>query len=186
MEQIKFGKYVELAYTVSTVDGNGEEVMHEFTAKAPDRFVFGLEDGMIANFMTNLEGKTQGDEFCFDLQPSEAFGEVNPDFIMTLSRDTFLIDGKFDDETVKPGNVVPMKLSNQQIVHGLVTKVDDKNVELDFNHPLAGETLRYKGRVLLVRDSTPEERNPRHSGCGGCSGCGSNDGGCNGCNGCNS
>ena len=45
---------------------------------------------------------------------------------------------------------------------------------MDFNHPLAGEDLHFKGKVIEVRDPKPEELSGCNSGsCG--SGCGSGD-----------
>ena len=53
-----------------------------------------------------------------------------------------------------------------------------ENVKMDFNHPLAGKDLYFKGKVLAVRDATDEELEKLHSSkCGGCHGCGS-EGGC--------
>lgn len=104
--------------------------------------------------------------------------------IMSLDKSIFVVDGKFDAETIKVGNVVPMMTEQGHRVQGVVTHVGDDKVVMDFNHPLAGESVKYSGTVLEVRDSTDEERNPSHGGCGGCSGCGSSeDGSCGGCNG---
>lgn len=186
MEEIKFGKYVELAYKVYTTDGATDDLMHEFPATAPDRFVFGLEQGMIDGFAKRIEGLKKGDEFEFVLEPAEAFGETNPDMIMSLDKSIFTVDGQFDAETVKVGAVVPMMTEQGNRVQGVVTHVGDDKVVMDFNHPLSGERVKYAGKVIEVRDSTEEERNPQHGGCGGCGGCGSSDGGgCSGCNGCN-
>lgn len=184
MEEIKFGKYVELAYKVFTTDGTTDDLMHEFPTTAPDRFVYGLEQGMIEGFAKRIEGLKKGGNFEFVLQPAEAFGENNPDMIMSLDKSIFVVDGKFDAETIKVGNVVPMMTEQGHRVQGVVTHVGDDKVVMDFNHPLAGESVKYAGTVLEVRDSTDEERNPSHGGCGGCSGCGSSeDGSCGGCNG---
>ena len=63
-----------------------------------------------------------------------------------------------------------------------VVDITDTQVTLDFNHQLAGETVRYQGKVLQVRDATEQELHP-HQGCGSCGGsCG--EGGCSGCSGC--
>lgn len=186
MEEIKFGKYVELAYKVFIAGDENDELMHEFTAAAPDRFVYGLEQGMIDGFAKRIEGLKKGDNFDFVLPPAEAFGEINPDMIISLDKNIFTVDGEFDAETVKVGNVVPMMTEQGNRVQGVVTKVGADKVVMDFNHPLAGEQVKYVGSVIEVRDSTAEERNPKHGGCGGCSGCGSAEGGsCGGCNGCN-
>ncbi|MDE5744511.1 MAG: peptidylprolyl isomerase, partial [Paramuribaculum sp.] len=53
------------------------------------------------------------------------------------------------------------------------TEVTDTKVKMDFNHPLAGKDVRFKGKILTVRDATPEELQPAH-GCG----CGCDHGSC--------
>lgn len=186
MEEIKFGQYVELVYKVFTVDGNNqEELMHEFKAQAPDRFVYGIEQGMIEGFANRIRGLKKGDKFDFVLAPAEAFGEINPEMIMSLEKSIFSDpDGKFDDENVKVNSVIPMMTQDGHRVQGVVVNITDTQVMMDFNHPLAGESVHYIGEVIEVRESTAEERNP--SGCcgGGCSGCdSSNQGGCSGCGG---
>ena len=57
---------------------------------------------------------------------------------------------------------------------------------MDFNHPLAKDDVRFDGKILVVRDATPEELNPS-CGCGcGCGdhGCGDDCGGCGDDHGC--
>ena len=59
---------------------------------------------------------------------------------------------------------------------------------MDFNHPLAGENLHFKGEVIEVREATDEEAEHGHihqsGGCGG--GCNSGGGGCGDQEGCGS
>lgn len=88
-------------------------------------------------------------------------------------------DGKLAEE-VKPGAILPMMTAEGYRVQGVVTEVGDK-IKMDFNHPFAGLTVRYEGKVEEVREATPEELQPAH-GCGGCGGgcgsCGDGDGDC--------
>ena len=52
-------------------------------------------------------------------------------------------------------------------INGVVIDVTPAEVIMDFNHPLAGKDVRFKGKILEVRDATPEELQPAHScGCG--------------------
>ncbi len=187
METIKFGKYVSLAYEIFVVEPKGGETsVYKFTSDKPDNFVFGMDQTMIDAFMHNIEGKAQGESFDFTLQPDEAFGKRKQELMMTFDKKMFYHDGEFDSDNVYEGAAVPMRTEQGMIVTGRVTRIAGEKVTMDFNHPLAGETIHYVGRVLLVRDATPDELNPKQGGCEGCSGCGGGDkGGCEGCSGCN-
>ena len=69
-----------------------------------------------------------------------------------------------------------MMTAEGERIEGIVKKITDTHVTLDFNHQLAGETVKYVGKIVNVREATDEEKNPPRQQCGGCSGCG--DGGC--------
>lgn len=61
--------------------------------------------------LKRLEGLKQGDKFDFVLSCEEAFGERNEEHVMELDKEIFMVDGKFDDQTVFEGNTVPMMTS---------------------------------------------------------------------------
>lgn len=179
MEVIKPGKYVELGYDLYSIDANGHEtLMHQTDAEDPESFVFGVTRGLINPLEKDLDGKAQGDEFDVVAKPAEAFGEYDPEQVATLEKGIFMVDGKFDSEFIKPGAYVPMMTAEGFHITGLVKEVTGETVIMDFNHPLAGKGVRLKGKVLTVRDATPEELQPSH-GCG--CGCGHDHGDCD-CN----
>ena len=188
--KIEEGKYVQLAYEIFAVDGDEKLSVFKFTADMPDAFVFGNDPGMIENFKKNIAGLEQGEKFSFTLSPDDAFGPKDPNMVMDLPAATFNVDGKFDSEYVREGATIPMQTQDGFRLNGVVLAVTKDTVTLDFNHPLAGETILYEGEVLLVRDATPEDLAPKHhcGSCGGCKGgsCGSDcdcQGDCgNGCN----
>lgn len=182
MAKIADKQYVELAYEIFVVEGGKSTSIFKFTPEAPDRFVYGLDPGMLEAFKNGIEGLEQGAEFDFTLSPDQAFGESDPNLVMDLPRDTFLVDGVFDNEKVYLGAMVPMMTADGMRVMGQVVQMGDDTVTLDFNHQLAGETLRYVGTVLTVREATPEELNPRKGGCSGCGGGCDCGGDCSGCN----
>ena len=94
-----------------------------------------------------------------------------------------MVDGVFDSERVKEGATLPMMSAEGQHMNGSVLEVKDDVVVMDFNHPLAGETLHFAGQVADVHEPTPEElaemEQMMHGGCGG-----HDHDGCGGCDGC--
>ena len=159
--EIKPGKFVVLTYDLYAGAGEPEEtLMMRATDEMPDQFVFGVDQNILPSMLKRLEGLKQGDKFDFVLSCEEAFGERNEEHVMELDKEIFMVDGKFDDQTVFEGNTVPMMTSEGYRINGSVLKVTDDKVLMDFNHPLAGENLHYVGMVKLVRDATEEELHP--------------------------
>lgn len=187
-EKVKFGKHVELAYEIFVV-GNGQYVsVYKFDESHPDSFVFGMDQTMIDGFMKHIDSLEQGSDFDFTLKPKDAFGERNPELMMELDKDIFKVNGEFDSDKVYEGAMIPMMTQDGMRIEGRVLNVTADKVKMDFNHQLAGEEVRYKGKVLVVREATQEELNPT-PGCtdscgGGCGDCSGESGGCSGCSHC--
>lgn len=177
MEKIKPGKYVEITYDLYQINPDGtEKLVHQVDPEDPEKFVFGVTRGMIEPLEKALDGMEPGATYDVTAKADEAFGPYDIEQIVTLEKDIFMVDGKFDAEMVKPGALVPMMTADGFRINGLVKEVTDKEVVMDFNHPLAGKDVRFKGEVKTVRDATPEELQPAH-GCGcGCHAHGCDDG----------
>lgn len=177
-ERIAPGKYVELGYDLYSLDGGKETLVHQTDPEDPERIVFGVTPGVVAPLEKALEGLEKDSTFEVKATAAEAFGPYDKEQIVTLDRDIFLVDGKFDSETITPGAIVPMMTADGYRINGIVEEVTADKVRMDFNHPLAGKDVLFKGRVLLVRDATPEELHPSHN-CGCKGGCGSSGSDCN-------
>jgi FKBP-type peptidyl-prolyl cis-trans isomerase SlyD len=167
-------KMVTLSYTLKADDQEGE-LIEQTTENTPLKFVFGL-GAMLPMFESNLDGMKEGDNFEMKLAAKDAYGEIDENAIVELAKDIFLIDGIFDEERFKIGSQIPMQTSNGQQLNGIVIKLDEENLTMDFNHPLAGTDLHFTGNIIEVRDATEEELAPS-MGCG----CGSDGCGDNGC-----
>lgn len=178
--KISQNKYVVLAYDLNVGDDDEKELMEQATLEQPMEFIFGT-NSMLDAFEKQLEGKESGDEFNFRLTPDDAYGEYDEAQILELPKNIFEIDGKIDSNVLFEGNVVPMMDSSGSRLMGSVVSIGDDFVTMDFNHPLAGENMYFSGKVLDVRESTPEEIAALFSG-GGCGcgsgGCGSHEDGC--------
>lgn len=177
--KIKPGKYVELIYDLYQLEGGEPKLVHQSDPEDPEKIVFGVTQGVIEPLEKALDGLSAGDKFEVKASSEDSFGPYDPEHVVTLDREIFNVDGKFDEEVVKVGNAVPMMTADGFRMMGLVKEVTPTHVIMDFNHPLAGKDILFKGSVVTVRDATEEELRPQ--GCCSCSGGDCSEGSC-GCN----
>lgn len=178
--KISTNKFVALSYDLNVGEGEERELMERATAETPLEFIFGT-NSMLEAFERNIDGLAQGDSFDFVLSPEEAYGEYDDEAVVDLPRNIFEQDGVLNEEVIFEGNTVPMMDTNGNRLNGSVVEVKEDVVKMDFNHPLAGETLNFTGSVLVVRESTPEEIAALFAPQGGCGcgcGCGDSDDSC--------
>ena len=190
--KISANKFVAVTYDLYVGEGEERELMEKATREVPLKFIYGT-GSMIQAFEDALMGLESGAAFDFTITPENAYGEYNEDYVLDLPKNIFEVDGKFDSEMIQEGNTVPMMDSNGNRMNGSVLEVRDDVVVMDFNHPLAGETLHFKGEVIDVHEPTAEEIAAMTAPTGGCGcGCDSCGGGCGdhehgdgcGCSGC--
>lgn len=163
-------KMVSLTYDLR-VEGQDGELIEQATAGKPLTFIYG-KGMMLPRFEALLEGMEEGKSFEISLSCDEAYGEFDENAVVDLPKNIFIIDGKFDEDIIRVGNTVPMMSTSGQRLNGLVMEITDETVKMDFNHPLAGEDLFFKGEILEVRNATEEELAATAGGCGCGGGCG--------------
>lgn len=182
--KISKNKAVAISYTLE-VEG---KVADKAGSDSPLNYIHGT--GMLLpKFEAELEGKEEGDSFAFTLSAAEGYGEYNPKFKFEIPMESFAVDGEVRKDLLHVGNVIPMLNSAGQVVQGTVAAIGDSTVTMDFNHPMAGKTLNFSGKVENVREASEKELK---GGChchqeeGGCGcGCGDSDGcGCTDSDGC--
>ena len=186
---ITANKYVAVTYDLNVGEGDERELMEKATVERPLQFIYGM-GMMLPAFEAALQDLAVGDKFNFSLAPADAYGEYKEENVLDLPKSIFEVDGKFDAEMIKEGNTVPMMDSEGHRMNGSVLEVKKDVVVMDFNHPLAGETLHFSGEVSEVREASAEEiaqctALADGGGCGcdcdcGDGGCGSGCGGCGG------
>lgn len=172
-------KYVAVIYDLNVGEGDERELMERATVELPLKFIFGT-GMMIPAFEQNLDGLEEGDSFQFTIEPADAYGDYIEENVVDLPKDIFKINGKFDAEMIKEGNTVPMMDAEGNHMNGSVLEVKEDIVVMDFNHPLAGETLHFTGKVIDVHEPTAKEiadLTAPAEGCGGCD-CSNCGGGC--------
>jgi FKBP-type peptidyl-prolyl cis-trans isomerase SlyD len=155
-------KVVSVNYTLRVSKDNApEEVAEETSAEQPFVFLYGY-GGVIPEFEAKLQGKRKGDKFDFHINSENGYGRHEKDYVVQIDRNAFVIDGKFDDNRVKVGRDLEMSDAEGNPLVGRVLGINEKSVEMDFNHPLAGYELHFTGEVVEVRDATPEELEHGH------------------------
>jgi FKBP-type peptidyl-prolyl cis-trans isomerase SlyD len=164
--QITKNTIVSLSYVLKRDNANGE-IIEETRAGDPLVFLYG-NGQMLPKFEEHLSTLKTGDAFEFILTSDDAYGEMDQDAIIDLEKSIFVVDGKTDDEMLAIGNVIPMRDEQGHMLQGTVVSVSDDMVRMDFNHPMAGNVLHFKGNVIEVREASAEELSHGHAhGAGG-------------------
>lgn len=167
---------ISIVYELRSGSKEGE-IVESLTPENPLTFIYGT-GGLLPKFEENLTGLKTGDNFEFLLNSEDAYGPVVESAVVHVPLNIFEVDGKVDENLLKVGNTVPMMDAQGRRMNGKVMTIEAEAVQMDFNHPMAGNDLFFKGEVTEVREATEEELNHGHThGDGGC-GCGSGDGSC--------
>lgn len=171
----------KMVYLTYELKNDAGEVMEKLTEENPLEFLYG-GGRLLREFEKNIAGLQPGDAFDFVLAPEEAYGEVNEQAIVNVSKDLFIVNGSLREDLLYIGNTIPMQDSGGNPLNGTVVEILDNEVKLDFNHPMAGKALNFAGKIVDVRDATEEELQNggpiQAGGCGSGCGCGSGGGSC--------
>jgi hypothetical protein len=140
MEQIKNGDSVSVNYTGRLEDGtifdtSIQEGRTPLTAKLGEgKLIPGFENGLI--------GMSIGEKKTIEIEPSDAYGEVNEEMVQEVALTQV-------PENVKVGDM--LQGQNQYgPVQVTVKEVNESTAVLDMNHPLAGKKLIFDLEVVSV------------------------------------
>ena len=97
-----------------------------------------------------LVGLAEGTEASFELPPGEAFGERNPELLQRVARSLLAQLGDPEAE-YEVGEAVEFPTPDGQGRYaGVVRALGPDWLLFDFNHPLAGQAVRFDVRLLGV------------------------------------
>ena len=141
-------------------NGAGEELDNS-RKEQPMVYLHGA--GQIIPGLENaLKGKKVSDTFKVTIDPADAYGEKSDDMLQVVPMNMFADTGKVE---------VGMQF-HADASHGVsvvtVTKVENDEVTIDGNHPLAGETLTFDVEVMDIRPATEDELSHQHIHGEGC------------------
>ncbi|CUT16928.1 MULTISPECIES: FKBP-type peptidyl-prolyl cis-trans isomerase [Candidatus Ichthyocystis] len=140
MIAIEEGSFVTLFYQIR-VDRTSEVIFDTFSLTPATLLVGG---GTLNYFFENcLFGLFAGDKREFLLSPAESFGHRRDDLLKTINRNLI------DNGNICNGQCVHFE-NNGMSFAGIVRSVSDDSVLVDFNHPLAGEDIRFSVHIVEV------------------------------------
>jgi len=150
--QIAKNAVVQIHYTLKNDAG---EVLDSSQGSDPLAYLQG-HGNLIAGLEQALEGKLAGDKLNVSIAPENAYGVRDESLIQDVPRSAFQGIDQVE---------VGMQF-NADSNHGprlvTVTKVSDKTVTVDGNHPLADQTLHFDVQVIEVRTASDEELSHGH------------------------
>lgn len=146
--------YLEAAGTYA-VAADGDNVSVYYTGSFTNGTIFSSNVGgqtlnftvgsgqVIQGFDQAVVGMRQGQNKTVTVPANEAYGEVNPGLIVGVPL------SEFANQSVQVGMTVTENASGRE-VHGMVTAVNATTATVDFNSPLAGQTLVFKIQVVKI------------------------------------
>lgn len=177
-------KYIDASYRLYDVTDGQQELIEETRADQPFTFISGFGI-LLEDFERQVAELEAGEQFNFTLQPEQAYGAYDDEKVLELEKEVFYVDGRFDAQNVYQDAIIPLQDEEGKRYDGRVVSVTDSMVKVDMNHPLAGRTLKFEGKINISREATAEEiadfmekvSSPGEGGCGegGC-GCGNGNG----------
>ncbi len=136
-------------FKYSVIDDETGQIIEQ--SDIPVGYVHGVPNQMFPKIERNLKGKKVGQSVKVTLEPSEHFGEHNPELQFSDSIDNVPAPYRI------VGTEAEFKNEQGKSMKMLVTKVEDGIVTLDGNHPFAGKTVTYKVKITAISDATAEE-----------------------------
>jgi FKBP-type peptidyl-prolyl cis-trans isomerase SlyD len=104
-----------------------------------------------------LAGKKVGDKFEVVVAPGEAFGEKQDVEPLAVP-----LEQVEEADGVEVGANVMVEASDGEVHMLFVAGVDEENMYLDPNHPLAGVELKFDVEVISIREATELEKDHGH------------------------
>ena len=138
---------VTVDYQIFDTEGN---LLHE--EDEPIVYLHGDYGQIFKAIEEVLDGKAVDDTFTVKLSSDEAFGQYDPELVITealseLPDEVSIgmeVDGYLDED-------------GEDVVIYTVTAIEGDRATLDGNHPLAGKDLVFEGKILDIETATTEE-----------------------------
>ncbi len=151
--QIAENTVVQIHYTLKNAAG---DVIDTSEGQEPLAYLHG-GGSIVEGLESALAGKAVGDKLDVTVEPERGYGDRREDLVQSVDRSNFV-----GVETIEVGMqfLAQTPWGEQPVT---VMAVADDSVQLDGNHPLAGETLNFSVEVVDVRQASEEELQHGHA-----------------------
>ena len=150
---IEPGTVVIFHYTLHDEDGTKLETSRD---AEPSAYLHGANN-VIPGLEAAMTDRTAGDVFSATVAPEQAYGLPDPTKTRRVPVKHLVFSGK-----LRPGSVVQLNTSDGRRPVTVI-KVGRHSADIDTNHPLAGQTLKFDIEIIEVRAASPEERSHGHA-----------------------
>lgn len=149
---IEARKVVTLNYTLTDNEGN---VIDQSTDSS-FAYLHGASN-IIPGLESALAGKSAGDSLNVSVEPSEAYGERDPEKTQSVPRNMFP-----EDTEIEVGMQFHAQGPGGETLVVTIAGIEGDTITVDGNHPLAGIPLNFAVEVIEVRDASEEELDHGH------------------------
>jgi FKBP-type peptidyl-prolyl cis-trans isomerase SlpA len=137
--------YLTLHYRLATLDGL--DIVSTFQENPA---TLQLGTGQLAPFLEAcLIGLQEGAHQTFELPPEKAFGPRNPDLLQRISRVTLDQNSQRNEEYLV-GDLVEFAAPSGGRFAGVLREISADDALFDFNHPLAGQSLKFEVEIIGI------------------------------------
>ena len=147
-------KVVKIHYTLCLADG---EMVDSTEGEHPFPYLHGA-DNIVPGLEAKLEGRQIQDRVKVRLQPAEGFGEYDEELVHEIG-----LDALPEAMDLIVGDEIFLLNDEDEEVPGVIEEIKSESIIVNYNHPLAGETLIFDVEVIEIRDAAPEELEHGHA-----------------------
>lgn len=137
--QIEQGTKVKLHFSLALEDGS---LIDSNFDKQPASFIIG-DGNLLPGFESVILGLESGQKREFTIPPENAFGQHNPQNVQDVDRTNFA------EDKLEIGAVFSFQNGDGELP-GVIIGIEDEKVTIDFNHPLAGQSILFKVEILQI------------------------------------